>query len=77
MNLHKGQTDEFAEGDHCAYVSVTQGHLVTWTRDADGWWHADDESWTHRGPASDDEVREAIAAMPAPRQNADINGGSS
>lgn len=32
----------FQEGDQFSYRSVTQGHLVTWTRNDSGVWTADD-----------------------------------
>jgi hypothetical protein len=45
---------EYAPGDTYSYRSVTQGHTVTWTRDDEGTWRADDD----RGvTATDADVR--------------------
>lgn len=46
----------FRAGDTMSYRSVTQGHVVTWTRDEAGKWWPDD--FIERGAtASDDDVR--------------------
>jgi hypothetical protein len=42
-------------GDMYLYRNV-HGNLVAWLRDDNGAWHASDESQTHRGAATDDEV---------------------
>lgn len=47
----------FKAGDTYSYVSVTQGHLVTWTRNAVGAWTADDD---RNAVATDDDVRQAL-----------------
>lgn len=45
--------------DTYTYRSVTGGHIVTWTRDDHGTWHADDG----RGDtATDADIEEARAA---------------
>ena len=47
-------SQNYIPGDTFSYHSVTQGHLVTWTRDAEGIWHADDN---REATATDHDVR--------------------
>lgn len=60
MTDHKDRLEPFREGDTFSYTSITQGYEVVWTRGADGLWHASDEAATHRGPATDSDVRESM-----------------
>jgi hypothetical protein len=55
------QHAEYEAGDTYSYRSVTQLHVVTWTRDAEGvWWPDDDRGCT----ATDDDIRQAREGSP-------------
>jgi len=53
----------FGVGDTFSYRSVTQGHKVTWTRDAQGQWWADDGRAMF---ATDEDVGDDVILTRAP-----------